>query len=143
MNTEQQTAKLENEIKALKVGFEQTALTMPIVTKTASIATTRNKLDIKYTDPYGTTYEYDENGAERILVTFTTSRGSNTIACLEVNVDHADASPVVQRIPYNGGAKWIITGQPYMIYPNWYSTEYTITVHSMVDGSLTVENMSS
>lgn len=143
MNTEQQIARLENEIKALKAGFERSALTMPIYTKTTSISTTSNKLDIKYTDEHGTTYEYDENGAERILVTFTTARGSNTIACLEVDVSNTDASPVVQRIDYPGGAKWIITGQPHMVYPNWYSTDYTITVHSMVDGTLTAEEMTS
>ena len=142
MNVEQQIEKLESEIKALKTGFEQTALTIPVVTKTTSITAAQNKLDVKYTYG-GTTYEYDENAAERLLVTFTTSRGSNTIAVLEVQADHTDASPVVQRIKYSGGAKWIITGQPHFSGQTWQATSYTITVHSMVDGTLSVENMTS
>ena len=78
------------------------------------------------------------------MVTFDTSRGSNTIATLEISVDNTSASPIVQRVNYSGGARWIVTGQPYIpSYPNWLPTTYTFTVHSMVDGIITAENMTS
>lgn len=142
MNTEKIIKSIEDELDALKTSFEQSATTMPIFTKSVDLVTERNKLDYKYTY-MGQEFEYDMNAAERVLVTFTTSRGSNTIAALEITVDNAKASPEVRRVDYSGGARWEVIGQPNMNYPNWNPTEYTFTVHSMVDGTLTAENMRS
>ena len=141
-NTESELSKLEKEIDAMKTSFEQAASTMPIFTKTAYLTTTQNLLEYEYTYQ-GSDLKYTMNAPERVEVKFDTSRGSNTIATLEIEVNNTKASPVVQRVEYSGGAKWIVTGQPNMVYPNWYATEYTFTVHSMVDGILSVENMSS
>lgn len=142
MNSEKQISNLETEIKAIKVGFERTALTMPIFTKSTSITTTQNKLEYDYTWG-GQQFKYGQFGVERLMVTFVSSRGSNTIASLEVKANNIEASPRIQRINYNGGARWVIVGQPNVVYPNWYSTTYDIVVHSMVDGALTVEEMAS
>ena len=142
-NTEKNIAKIEDEINALKVAFSQSAVTMPIFTKTVYLQTTKNELNYKYSYQ-GITYEYNQFASERVMVTFATSRGSNTIATLEINANNNAASPVIQRVNYPGGARWIVTGQPYFpTYPNWAPTEYTFTVHSMVDGTLTAENRES
>lgn len=140
--TEKLVKNIEDEISALKASFEQSATTMPIFTKSVDLVTTRNKVDYKF-DYQGQTIEYDMNAVERVMVTFTTSRGSNTIAALEIDVDNLQASPEVRRVPFSGGARWIVMGQPHMEYPNWLATVYRFTVHSMVDGVLTAENMSS
>ena len=141
-NTEKQLKKLENEVDALKVAFEQSAVSMPIFSQSVDLVTQQNLLNYEFTYG-GQTLKYSMYANERVEVTFTTSRGSNTIATLEINADNIKCSPRIQRVPYSGGAKWIVVGQPNVVYPNWYATEYTFTVHSMVDGYLTAENMTS
>lgn len=146
-NIEKLLRALENEISAQKAALEMSAVTIPTVTKTASIQTTQNHISADFTDPSGEHYSYTMNAAERIEVTFDTARGSNTIATLGVNANYPDAAPRIQRVPYTGGARWIVTGQPHVDTSSgqvvWSPTTYDFSVTSMLDGILSVRNMES
>lgn len=144
MSVERELTKMEREIEAIKATFARVGVTMPVFTKTATIATTQNNIHYEYTIN-GRHVTHDGNAMERVAVTFATARGSNTIAALEYTLDNTLARASVERQRYNGGAKWLITMWP--AYDDnsglWRATNLEITVHSMVDGILTVENATS
>lgn len=125
--------KLQTEIEAQKATFEKMALQMPIFTKSIDFTTSANSMTIRYPD--STTYSFDGN--ERVVVTFTTSRGSNTLATLEMTTDGTKAELKTKRIPYTGGARWVVYDIPnYNSGGNRIDTHYTFTVQSAVDGTL-------
>ena len=115
---EAELKKLEDEIEAQKAAYEKMAIQMPIFTKSINFTTSANPMNIRYPD--NTNYSFDGN--ERVIVTFTTSRGSNTLATLELTSDAIKA--VVYDMPnYDGGG-------------NRIDTHYNFTVQSAVDGTL-------
>jgi len=142
MTIEARVAKLENEAAALKAAFVRSATTMPIYTKTAQIATTQNLIRYQF-DYEGQHVDYEATGSERIVVTLRTPNAINTIAKLEVATNYVNAKPTVRRIPYAGGARWIVMGMSNGGGSNWQSTTYNISVLTMVDGTLTVEEAKS
>lgn len=131
---EAELKKLEEEIRAQKTAFEKMGLQMPVFTKSVNFSTLANPMRIDYGG--GDVYEFDGN--ERVVVTYATSRGSNTLATLEMTIDGLTANLKVKRVPYAGGARWIIYNSPtyggadYKRIP----TNYVFTVQSAVDGSL-------
>lgn len=137
MNTETWLRKLESESKALKVASQRSASNLPIYTRSINFATSRNAITIN--TPGGTT---TQNDPERVIVTYATTNGANTIAKLEMTNDNTNGIIVIHRIPYSGGARWSITNgskDPVTFTP----TNYTFTVQSMIDGTLTASEMTS
>ena len=128
MSTEKVLADLENEVKALKTAYEQTALQLPVFTYSIDFRTTLNKMKVTY--PGGTPVEFD--GIGRVEITFTSSRGANALAFLEVKNNDAGTETVAikyRRVPYSGGAKWILFGIN-------TETVYTIQVQTAMQGTL-------
>lgn len=133
---EAELKKLEEEIRAQKTAFEKMGLQMPVFTKSVNFSTLANPMKIDYGG--GDVYEFDGN--ERVIVTYATSRGSNTLATLEMTIDGLTANLKVKRVPYAGGSRWIIYNTPtYAEVGGNYqrvATNYTFTVRSAVDGTL-------
>lgn len=133
---EKELQRLEDEIKAQRTVFEKMALQMPVFTKSINYTTKANPMTISYSS--GGSYNFDGN--ERVKVTFTTSRGSNTLANLEITSDGIKADLKVFRVPYSGGARWIIYSMPkYETVGGTYQrvdTHYSFTVQSAVEGTL-------
>ncbi len=130
---ETELKKLEEEIAAQKAVYEKMATQMPVFTKSINFTTSGNRIKIVY--PGGTEYETDGN--ERVVVTFATSRGSNTLAVLEMTTDGLHSDLKVRRVPYTGGARWVVYSMPnYDGNANRIDTHYTFTVQSAVDGTL-------
>lgn len=127
---EKEIEKLEKEIAAQKTVFEKMALQMPIFTTSTEFTTLANPMTIDY----GTGSPYTFDGNERVLVTFATSRGSNTLATLEMTSDGLMTSLKVKRIPYTGGARWVVYDMPNYVDGNRVDTHYTFTVQSAVEG---------
>ncbi len=131
--TEQEIKRLEDEIAAQKATYEKMALQMPVFTKSVDFTTSANPMHIDYGG--GTTYNFEGN--ERVVVTFDTARGSNTLATLEMTSDGVMADLKVKRVPYTGGARWVVYSMPnYDSGGNRIDTHYTFTVQSAVDGML-------
>ena len=127
---EKAVSNLESEIKALKNAYEQAALQLPVFTYTNNFRSSLNHMKVIFQD--GTEYEFE--GVSRIMVTFTSSRGTNTLANLEIDFgdysEYGVANIHVRRIPYSGGARWII-------YENSGEVkDYIFRVHSAVEGTL-------
>lgn len=133
MNAEKELQKLENEIKALKTAYEKMALLMPVFTSSVNFATEANRITATWSSGY--TYEFDGN--ERVLVTYDTNTGANTLATLEMTTDGIAVDLKTQRVPYSGGARWLIYSMPnYDSNGNRIATNYTFTVHAAVEGTL-------
>lgn len=135
-NAEKEIKALEQEIDAQKVAFEKMASQLPVFTETISFTTKRNEVTLTPIDQ--PEYAYTTDGNERVQVTFATESGANTIAVLEIDSDNEDTIDfVIERIPYAGGARWIITAVPrYDSSWNRIDTHYTFRVHSIMEGTL-------
>ncbi len=133
-SVEQQLTDLENESKALKVGFESAATQFPLFTNSKSMATTPNEITTVMNDNSVNKH----NDQERVIVTFAAKTGSNTIAKLEMSTSNP-ALPVVRRRLYSGGAQWVVTNGPDQAPGgSWKATTYNFTVQSSVDGNITL-----
>lgn len=135
INVEKQIRDLNNEADALKVAFEMSAMTIPVKTKELTFNTSKNSVTITIPGQQPVTYaDY-----ERTILTFTTNLGQNTIAQLELTTN-GNYPPVVRRLAYNGGARWMIMGGPrFDGGGNWAATTYNFTVHSAIDGTLSAK----
>ena len=129
--TEVDIKKLEDELAAQKAIYEKMATQMPIFTKSVNFTTKANPMTLT---SGGTSYNFDGN--ERVKVTFDTSRGSNTVATLEMTTDGLKADLKIKRVPYTGGARWIIYDMPNYDNGNRIDTHYSFTVQSAIDGTL-------
>lgn len=138
-STETWLAALEAESKALKKVFDRAATTMPVYSKTASITTTKNSITLNFPGSPPSTFE----DQERIVVTFNSSTGANTIAKLEMTCS-STFMPIKRQNTFSGGAQWIVTNTPSRDGSNnWIPTTYTFTVQSLVDGTLTLSEATS
>lgn len=135
MNTDTWLTRLDTESKALKVAFDRNANSLLLKTNSISYQTVRNQITLNYNG--GSSQEDDP---ERVILTFNTSSGANTIAKLELTVDNVYARPYVRRLPYSGGARWQITITPKSPYA---PTNVEFTVLSLVDGLLSTGEISS
>lgn len=128
MNLEKTLAKLEDEIKALKNAYEQTALQIPVFTYEKDFTTSINNITITYPDNDAYSFE----GWNRTVITFISERGVNALAVLEILPDDGGtgiATLKVRRVPYSGGARWILLDVG-------GERNYKFVVHSSVKGSL-------
>ena len=155
MRAEDQIAKLQQEAKAIKASFEQSASMMEIYTATASITTQPNK--VGYTVPSGG-FVYDDwkritamndNHSsddpfhyycdETVIVTFQSENGSNVLANLEFD-ENTDV--IVTRLAFSGGAQWRVVVSPNLTpvpgtaYVEWAPTVINFAVQSSVKGTL-------
>lgn len=127
-NTEVTIQKLEEEVKALKNAFSQTALQLPVFTYTIYFTTTVNQITIQ--EPGYPSFTFDGSG--RTVVTFDSAAGVNTLAFLEIEYDdggYGMSDTKVRRVPYSGGARWIV-------YDMGGQIDYKFVVHSAVQGTL-------
>ena len=160
MNTEKQIEKLEQEVKAIKTSFEQSASDMKMYTYETIFSTSMNAIYItppsdydplKWTPLWLPTLDSDKVtkvGDERIEVTFTSEGNINPFAMLEIEIIETGEGlrPIsTERKAFNGGVKWIITG-PLNIkmvgtlgYYEWNPTILRFSVKSSVKGQLGVK----
>ena len=143
VNTEQQIANLENEGKNLDVAHARTATNIPIYTKNVSYSTAANMITVTY--PGGSDSFPDD---ERIIITFNTDTGANTIAELEVNVLNQNPTagtwPTVRRVPFSGGAQWLVRVNPnFDANFNRQPTNLDFLVVSMIPGTITITDYAS
>lgn len=160
-STDKQIQKLEDEIKALKASFQQSAVMMNIYTTDIQFDTAMNvtnwsnsgsynplqwgTLVAMYTLQNGTRFD-----TETLEVTFTCADGYNTYATLEVD----DITPgketsffrfYYHRVPYNGGARWIVSVAPNADlvggtgYYTWAKSTLRFAVQSPAKGTLGVK----
>ena len=135
MSTDEWIAKLEAESKALKVSFDRSANSLLLKSQSLDYQTVRNQITINTSNG-----SFVVDDAERVLLTFDTISGVNTIAKLELSTDNRLARPYVRRLPYSGGARWSITCAARNPYA---PTNITFTVRSMIEGILSVAEVSS
>lgn len=131
MSLESEITNIEREIKNLKDAYEQTALQLPVFTYQIDYTSLNNHLKTTYSDGYS--YESD-NMPARVVVTFDTETGANTLATLEMMINkeiiqYGMGNYNFKRVPYNGGARWIV-------YDTQTPTNFTFVVHSAVRGRL-------
>lgn len=131
-------AKLNNEINAIKVAYQRVGSNLPVFTKYGEANTIANKCHYEFSYG-GQSFNFDEWNIEVVEVIFTTTSGANTLATIEVATDNPGKSVFVKRKTFSGGAKWRV-----YVYPNgagyaWRSTKVNVQVHSVIDGSISVE----
>lgn len=135
MKTEQWIKQLEDEGKGLKVAFDRSANNILLKKQSLAYQTVRNQTTVVYS---GGSYVQDD--AERVIVTLDTDAGVNTIAKLEMTCDNPYGRPYVRRLPYVGGARWMVTcASKYPYAP----TNILFTVQSMIEGTLSTAELSS
>lgn len=158
MRIEKEVQHLEQEMKALKTSFEQSATSMNIYTTTTSITTQANKITadinkafdyydwLRITSLFGihdSADPYSYYVEEPVIVTFRSQNGANVIANLEIDSNATEGFIKVQRIPFNGGARWKLmiypllepVGNPVQYYI-WSPTVLQLAVQCGVKGTL-------
>ena len=121
---------LRQEYHALKVSFAASANDIPLVAKTMDFTTKKNAC--RYSSG-GVSFDYEDN--ERVVVTLDTATGSNTLATLEIS-GNFEIPPVVRRVPYSGGARWVVMTAPRYAGGSWAATTYHFQVLTLVNGTL-------
>lgn len=122
--------RLRQEYNALKVAFQTAGSRLALSTRTLSFSTSRNSVTEN-----GFTYD----DLERVVVTFEATSSANTLAKLELSGDY-ETLPIVRRVPYSGGARWVITTNSRVDSSfNWATTTYRFTVHSLAPGTLSAK----
>lgn len=132
-STQQILSRLRREHKALKMAFEATATKVTLITKTLSFSTSKNAC--RQTSG-GIGFDYEDN--ERVVLTLDTPSGANTIAKLEIDGNYTEL-PIVRRMPYSGGARWVISNAPRYSGGAWASTTYNFTVQTLINGTLSAK----
>ena len=125
--------KLRNEYWALKMAFEAAATNVKLTTKTLTYTTSKNAC---HWSDSGFNFDYEDN--ERVVVTLATSSGANTLAKLEISGNYTEL-PIVRRVPYSGGARWIVSNAYRISGGAWAATTYNFTVQTLVNGTLSAK----
>lgn len=125
--------RLRREFHAQKQNYQKVATQINLITKTLTFTTSKNAC--RYAGG-GIAFDYEDN--ERVVVTLATSSGANTLAKLEVSGNY-DTVPVVRRVPYAGGARWIISTAPRQSGGAWAATTYNFAVQTLVNGALSAK----
>lgn len=133
MTVSQIIANLRREYHALKQAFQASTTKINLMTKTLQFSTSKNTCNYS---GGGISFNYEDN--ERVIVTLTTASGVNTLANLEISGNY-DQPPVVRRVPYSGGARWVVSNAPRQSGGNWAPTTYNFTVQTLINGTLTAK----
>lgn len=158
MRVEKELEQLEDEIKALKTSFEQSATTLANFAYSSSFITTERKFTVSSTSAidmakWQSLFVYLEEGGsfpsgpwicdEVVEVIFRTLDGSNVLADLEINT----VDPLLHtiRTNYSGGARWLVDCRPNVkrvsdMY-QWSPTSLEITVRSMKPGTMEIRQL--
>ena len=158
---EKQIEKMEQEIKALKASFQQSASSMEIYTTRTTFTTQANKFTA-YNPSYNyqdwsriVSYYIDHDSSdpssyyadEPVIVTFRSENGQNVLANLEIGAN-GDATSFIKiiRLPFSGGARWKLLCAPLLEdvgnpvqYVNWSPWTLNIAVQAGVKGTLEVK----
>ena len=158
MRIESEIEEIEEEMKSLKASFQQAASSMTVYTSTMDFTTSANSITwngngnwepLKY--PWLDSLDgltsagsgaYTGYGRERIEVTFDCSAGINTFASLEIDlVDAINTAVWFKRVPYSGGARWIILirangNYSQGIWQSWKPNKLRFAVQSAVPGTI-------
>lgn len=156
MKVDQQLQKIEQEIESIRSAFSYNASNMSVYTSTLTFTTSENITTWTNSESYNplqwsslvsmyTTSGGDRFDTETIVVTFDCNAGVNTFANLEIDfVDIKQGLAVVscRRIPYAGGARWLVTVQPKATtdgdgHDVWQPSTLEFAVQSAVQGNLT------
>lgn len=140
-NTSQRIQDIKRELRAQKMAFQRASNTLPLYTKTLTFNTKKNACHVE--DLWYPGSDYDYEGYERIVVTLDTTSGANTLANLEMSIksNSSDFPLITRRVPYSGGARWIVMVDPnyIMLDRTWITTTIEFSVHSLVDGTLSAK----
>lgn len=160
--TEKQLKSLEQEIKALKTSFEQSASSMEIYTTRTTFTTQVNKFSFTsppsfdyenwwrimgYIDQHDSTDRSSYFADEPVIITFRSENGQNVLANLEIGANGDSTSFIkIMRVPFNGGARWKLLCEPHLEpvgnpveYYNWSPWVLNIAVQAGVRGTLEVK----
>lgn len=155
MRIDQQVQKIEEEIKEIKSSFEHNANSMQVYTSKLVFTTSKNVTNWSNSGAYSP-LEWEplismfgeSNGDkfdhETIELTFDCAYGINTFANLEmrfVSVSSGFVVATTRRVPYSGGARWLIIVQPKATsdslgYYTWYPSTIEFAVQSAAQGTL-------
>lgn len=125
--------QLRREYWALKMAFAATATSIKLTTKTLQFSTSKNACR---QSGGGIAFDYEDN--ERVLLTLDTPSGANTLAKLEISGNYTEL-PIVRRVPYAGGAAWVVSNAPRYASGSWAATTYNFTVQTLVNGTLSAK----
>ena len=161
MSVDKQLQKLEEEIKALKTSFEQSAASLNVYTTETTFDTSMNVTNFSNGGAYDpmqwlplmATYQMSNStrfDTETFVVTFTCDKGINTFASIEfknITAEQKGRTSYLthRRVPFAGGAKWIVTTQPNATlnsgtgFYTWEPTKIKIAVQSAAEGTLGVK----
>lgn len=153
MSVESEIEKMTNEINSLKATFEQSAAMMQMIVTEITFSTSMNS--ISFTNPSYDPLKWQSLislpkisatvacGLEPVIVTFDCDAGINTFATLEIERPaHTPLDLIATyRLPYSGGAKWMVTVNPNVTplqsgYYSWQSTTLRFVVKSAAAGQL-------
>lgn len=156
MSVETQIEELKNEMAALKTSFNQVSMSLDVYTTSLEFSTSPNQIqwnsnNLDQTKPCylfsldGTSDlqgNHNSYGRERVEVTFDCDAGINTFASLEIDlIDANDWAVWVKRVPYSGGARWIVllTDNAVLsggVWQSWKANVVKFTVQSAAPGTL-------
>ena len=78
-----------------------------------------------------------EYGNRRILITFNTDTGANTLASLGLSGDETSIQSVARK-PYDGGAQWAVLFYKMGSDDKQVAVNFNIEVMSLIAGSITI-----
>lgn len=159
MRVESEITEIEEEMKAIKASFQQVASSMTVYTSSMDFTTSPNTITwnghgnweaLKYpwldsldglvSDGAGNNTGH---GRERIEITFICSAGVNTFASLEIDlVDTISNAVWFKRIPYSGGARWVVLLRANGVYngqgvwQSWKPNKLRFAVQSAMPGTI-------
>lgn len=158
MRVDQQLQKVEQEIESIRSAFAYNASNIDVYTSTLTFTTSKNTTSWNNSGSYNPlqwaplTSMYTSSGGDRfdvetVIVTFTCDAGINTFANLEINYVTVSAGFAVsscRRVPYSGGARWLVTIQPRATSDGrgnytWQASTLKFAVQSAAPGNLTAK----
>lgn len=123
---ETQLRQLQDEANAQKQAFERAAYSLDLYTTQKTATIPYNHIEASNCAVINNTT--GANPSRNALVTFNTYSGIDVVAKIE---------PYGRRLPYSGGAQWIVPSSGGE--ESGSGRELTVTVYSTAPGELTVE----
>ena len=117
VGTEKWLKRLEDDANGLDKAYQRLAKNLTVETTEANYTSSGH-----YNSAYG----------NRIVVTFKTSGGSNTLAALGVTSSASNLIQCISRCKHDGGARWIIVATANN------SISYHFQVKSLLKGTISV-----
>ena len=140
---ERQLVELEDEMRALKRSFAQSATGVAMYKYEQTFSTSRNAQSYTNSQSFDVTKFplcIRDTGNETMVVTFRSKDGRNALATLDIDMVTGDPLGLnVRRVPFDGGARWqILNLAGGFTAEEWVTTTYKFTVNTMAEGTLDV-----